>query len=347
VNLPRLRELLLAAGYQRTASLPAFSSKHVHPLADRLVARRIAAGNPLPLACHSRPSRFLAALPAALQRWYRVLYLHEQVPCGGLEELLELGLVESIGEGLCQSRYQLTAVGERFIFSSIPGRTPGAFVYLGDDSGHLIEAARGLARGRIMDICCGCGVVGLALPGTEVEGLDANPAGIELAGWNASLNNSPMIARQSDLWSEARGCYDFVIGNPPALPLTDPHPDLLFARGGSHPTDLTCRTVEGLHRHLAPGGRCLLLSFSVGHQLWDDLQAVLAPSWSLQLRVRASHPLPVGRWLHHLWIDIRNDGQGRRQRLGPSLEQRLLNWHWPLLRAEKPAQQNYLRFGKS
>ena len=359
LDLPRLRQLLLAAGYERTASIPAFSSRTIKPWLNRTVARRLEQGQPLPLACHSHPSRYLNGLPAPLQRLYRVLYLHDQVPIEGMEELIELGLLETVDDSLCQSRLQVTALphpgGTRFILSSVPGRTPGPFVYLGDDSGHLIEAARDIpADGRALDICCGCGVVGLCLPTgySEVRGLDANASAIELARWNAILNGecvqgAAVSFDESDLWSAADGRYQLVIGNPPALPLTDTHPDLQFARGGQRPTELTCKTVEGLHRHLAPGGRCILLSFSVDGQLWDDLLPLLDPGWSLRWRVRDSHPLPGGKWLHHVWLDIRHDGRRERLRQGPSWSQRLLNFGWPFSRAEKPAQKNYMRFGGS
>lgn len=319
--------------YFLTDSVPAWTSRRVHPLAD-LWWRR-------PLGVHSRPSRFWQALPAECRRLHRLFYQHLREP----EVRSWPGLVE---EG--QALWQLTAVAGRYILSSIQGRSPGEFVYLGDDSGLLLQASQrwiaGEGGGRALDLCGGCGVVGLGLPAgfREVVGLDANPTAVELANANAELNAVRRYrALVSDMWSAAEGEFDYVVGNPPALPLRGEGRKLLYAYGGEDPASLTLRAVEGLDEHLAPGGQCLLLSWSVREQLWSTLQRMLTSEFSLSYQPRRFWPLsdPELGWMEHVWIRIVRDSRGRRERLPMSWRDRMESWSWPWAAPEPPAQARY------
>lgn len=312
--------------YGRTRSVPAFPTAAVYPLQDLWYERRLRQGRPIILGCHSRPGAFLEQLPERSQRAYRLLYLHQTLP--GLEYA---GLIQ---DG--QARWQITAVQDRYLLSSIAGRSPGEFVYLGDDSGLLIEASRAWlkesAHGRALDLCCGCGVVGLNLPSgfQEVIGLDANATAIELARANVRINGMDQRCHfeVSDMWSQATGQFDFVVGNPPALPV---RPDLLYAFGGHNPAELTLRAVAGLDRYLAPEGRCLLLSFSVRDQLWKELQRLLPSGLSLEYQPRRHIRLsdPQLGWMEHCWIRIWRDPRGLRRRLPMSWWDRFSQWSVP------------------
>ena len=232
--------------------------------------------------------------------------------------------------------------------SSIPSRSPGEFVYLGDDSGLLIEASwqwlKGSGQGRAADLCCGCGVVGLSLPDgfDEVVGLDANPTAIELARVNHELNRGdlPCQFAVSDLWAGASGQFDYVVGNPPALPVGS---DLLYAYGGQDPAALTLRSIEGLTQMLAPGGKCLLLTFSVRDRLWEQLQETLSPDFSLEYepRKRLLMTDPALGYMEHVWIRLVRDHRGRRIRKPMSWINWASQWSLPWLQAEPPPQLCY------
>ena len=234
-----------------------------------------------------------------------------------------------------------SASGPCFLMSSIPRRSPGEFVYLGDDTGLLLDEMGGRVRGgRLLDMCCGGGGLGLGL-GEDfagVDGVDLNPTAVALARSNALLNRrSPARYRyrQGDLWQGLEGTFDWIIGNPPALPLVSR--GTMFAYGGAASTELTRRLLEGLPSHLAEGGQALLLTFSPGNRLWEESCSLLPPALSLHYRVRArfrlGHPeIPV---LDHVYVEVRRDGHGTRQYSGPGWVDRLRQWSPPWAHAEE------------
>lgn len=305
--------------------------------------RRLKTGLPLPLGTHSHPSRFLRDLRPDSRRLYQLFYQHQAVP--SLREWP--GLLEG-DSAVWQITPLWTKAGTRYIVSSIPGRSPGEFVYLGDDSGLLIEASwswlQGQGHGRAADLCCGCGVVGLSLPDgfDEVVGLDANATALELAEVNHQLNqpNLPCTFQLGDLWAGVTGQFDYVVGNPPALPVDS---GLLYAYGGKDPAALTLRAVEGLGDVLAPGGKCLLLSFSVRECLWEKLSARLGPEFSLEYEPRKRILLtdPKLGWMEHVWLRIVRDGRGRRVKRPISWLNWASQWSLPWVNAEPPQQRCY------
>lgn len=341
--LVELSDWLHQNGYYQACGIPAFTTGRVCPVQNLRYERRLNAQRPLPLGAHSHPSRFLSQVSPGCQQLYRTFYLHQQVGLRGEWP----GLLDQ-GQALWQISPLWTKAGLRQIISSIPGRSPGEFVYLGDDSGVLIEASwtwlGEQGRGRAADLCCGCGVVGLSLPDgfEEIVGLDANPESLALAevNWRLNRENLPCSYHLSDMWSAARGQFDFVVGNPPALPV---HSDLLYAYGGEDPAALTLRAVQGLDEYLAPGGKCLLLSFSVRDQLWHKLQDILSGDFSLEYepRKRLIMTDPKLGWMEHVFLRIQRDYRGRRQRKPISWLNWACQWSLPWLDGEPPPQQCY------
>ena len=328
--LTTLRHFLDQAGFRHLARIPPFRTRGVYPVHDWYVGRRAHQGRPLPLAAHSDPLSF------GCPPLYELFVRHGCVSVDLPPVLEDAGFVRSCGDGSWESLYHIapivSAAGPLAILSSIPNRSPGEFVYLGDDTGMLIEAASRLSgQGRALDVCCGCGAVGLSLPAqwTSVVGADLNEDALRLAAWNRRLNgvSRPVHYVLSDLYTEVDGTFDLVVGNPPALPdfgaSLSERADLRFAAGGSTPTRLTVEAVQGLQSRLRPGGQALLLTFSLGEQLWNDLQGVLSREFSLTYHVRESFRLQQGASLHHVWIHIRRDSRGRWFRRGPTLWERL------------------------
>ena len=340
--LQDLSEWLHQNGYYQACGIPAFTTQRVCPVQNLRYERRLRAGRPLPLGAHSHPGRFFASVSESCQKLYRGFYLHQPQALSGWP-----GLVEG-EQALWQISPLWTPAGLRQIISSIPGRSPGEFVYLGDDSGVLIESSwewlNGQGRGRAADLCCGCGVVGLSLPDgfEQIVGLDANQTSLQLARVNHQLNRAslPCSYEVSDMWSAARGQFDFVVGNPPALPVT---PELLYAYGGDDPAALTLRAVEGLDEYLAPGGKCLLLSFSVRERLWEQLQGLLNEDFSLEYEPRRRLIMTDARlgWMEHVFLRIERDYRGRRHKRPMSWLNWACQWSLPWMQAEPPPQLCY------
>jgi len=341
--LTELADWLHSNGYYQACNVPAFTTQRVCPVLNYQFESRFRSGRPIPLGSHSHPRRFLAHLTGPALDLYRQFYLHQSL--AGLPEWPGL---TSDGRALWQLAALWTPAGHRYILSSIQGRSRGEFVYLGDDSGLLIEEAwrwlGGRGSGRAIDLCCGCGVVGISLPEgfDEVLGLDANETAIQLAERNRELNRPLLKAdfRVSDLFSQAQGQFDFVVGNPPALPVS---PDLLYAYGGANPAELTLRALRQLPQVLAPGGKCLLLSFSVRDQLFNQLCQQLAPEISLEYEPRRRLILsdPELGWMEHVWLRLVRDGRGRRQRQSMSWRNWACQWSLPWLKGQPPLQECY------
>ena len=338
--LGSLRRVLDRVDYARLAPLPWFGMRYRCPFHDAWVARRLAQGLALPLACHSRPSLFLRSLPSELLRLRRLFWLHEEIADeGGLEDLIEAGLLCK-REGRLSSLLQIASLaGGRYVMGSVPERSPGEFVYLGDDTGRLLEELRqrGARGGRFLDICCGGGGVSLGCGQdfATVTGLDLNSNAIALARSNAILNGCPAYDyRVSNLFEGATGSYDWIVGNPPALPTVSR--ETMFAYGGDASTDLTHRLLEELPAHLAPGGRALLLTFSPGRRLWDIAKRILPKDFSLDYKVVARfHPhLPGISVLDHVMLTIERDGKGTRCSRERNLGERLRQWRAPFLKVE-------------
>lgn len=340
--LEQLRGVLDASRYVLTEGLPAYSTRKIYPIHEMWTWWDRRQGGVEPLSMVAFPERhyrqFSQRQPAA---WtlFRLFFLHHTLEPEACSQVPE-AFLEVVPEGV-RAIVQLTCVGGRYILSSIPGRSPGEFVYLGDDSAHLRRLAleqfpRG--RGRALDLCCGCGVVGLTLPPgfAEVVGLDINTDAIALANSNARLNHSSARFEVSDLYQKAEGEWQLIIGNPPALPPELADPAMRFAVG---PPELTRTAVEGLATRLATDGVCIFLVFSAVREgrdtLYEMLQRVLSQDFSLDYLIRQEYRLadPLRTRLRHVQLMIRRDGQGRRDLRWPRLVERLRRWALPGLRA--------------
>ena len=74
-------------------------------------------------------------------------------------------------------------------------------------------------RGEILDVGCGCGVLGLLVArdnGVRLNGIDIEPLNIEISKYNSSVNGilgNFMIGDFAEFRSEIK--FDFIISNPP------------------------------------------------------------------------------------------------------------------------------------
>lgn len=74
-------------------------------------------------------------------------------------------------------------------------------------------------KGRILDMGCGYGVIGIvvgkAFAGTEVVMADVNPRAVECAVSNAQRNGADCKILVSDGFKQIEGSYNIIISNPP------------------------------------------------------------------------------------------------------------------------------------
>ena len=137
--------------------------------------------------------------------------------------------------------------------------------------------------GRVLDLCCGGGCIGLAVahyfPEAAVDLADIDPDALALAGENAALLDlrDRVNTVQSDLFSALAGRrYDIILSNPPYVDSTDlaslpaefrHEPDMALGSGPDG-LDLTRRILAEAAGFLAPDG---LLVVEVGNS-WAALE---------------------------------------------------------------------------
>ncbi len=122
-------------------------------------------------------------------------------------------------------------------------------------------------RVRVLDLCCGSGVLGVTLalerPLAEVTATDISDTALECAGENIRLNGARVTLLKGDLFDAVPGqMFDTVVSNPPYIPdgempflqkevLYEPEEAL---RGGEDGMAFYRRILSGLREHLKEGG---------------------------------------------------------------------------------------------
>jgi len=110
----------------------------------------------------------------------------------------------------------LTALGNALTFTT----DAGVFSRDGLDRGTelLLEALPPLS-GRVLDLGCGWGAVGVALgrkyPGLEIVMTDINRRAVELARRNLAANGVRAEVLQGDGFQAVTGAFDAIVTNPP------------------------------------------------------------------------------------------------------------------------------------
>ena len=129
--------------------------------------------------------------------------------------------------------------------------------------------------GQALDLGTGCGVQALHLSthaGTVVA-TDVNRRALDVAAFNAALNEVRLDLRDGSLWEPvAGGEFDLITTNPPFV-ISPATADRLVYRDSGLPGDQVVEAiVRGAPAHLADGGWCqILANWAISaDQPWDD-----------------------------------------------------------------------------
>ena len=111
------------------------------------------------------------------------------------------------------------------------------------ESAQRILTEEGFRGGRILDLGCGYGVIGIVMkrifPSSDVTLADINSRALELSRENAAANNAAFVTiLSSDAWNSITGTFDLIMTNPPV-------------RAGKQ---TVFAFYDGAFEHLAPGG---------------------------------------------------------------------------------------------
>ena len=151
-------------------------------------------------------------------------------------------------------------------------------------------------NGRILDMGCGSGVLGLTLaaarPHWQVTLADVSPDALALARENAaSLGLANASFTESDLFSALGGTFDGIVANLPYVPelersslsrevMHDP-PLALF--GGADGLDVIRRFIPQAFHFLQPGG---WLALEIGHDQASQVSGFLQASGFAEIEVK-------------------------------------------------------------
>lgn len=192
------------------------------------------------------------------------------------ESMAEIGMLDIKDGELNPRDFQLIAVGDRYLLLDAAIHFPlgrSHEIYLGIDSLILLHyISRTKRQEKMLDLCCGTGVVGLAMTtlADQVVSTDIFPAALTLSAMNAALNgmedrieirNEPL---ERTLNSGER--YDVVACNPPFVALPSEYNPPLFAAGvGPDGLDYLRLLLEKAPDMLNPGGEALFIADLVGN----------------------------------------------------------------------------------
>ena len=116
-------------------------------------------------------------------------------------------------------------------------------VYEPDDDSYLLTGIDEI-KGRLIEIGCGTGIVGLhyAANGVDVTLVDVSREAVKCARKNALLNGVNVKVVLTDMFDGIKGRFDYCIFNPPYLP--EDSPDDTSWTGGPAGNEVTLRFLR-------------------------------------------------------------------------------------------------------
>lgn len=217
--------------------------------------------------------------------------------------LVRAGLLERAGAQV-RARASVYPVGSRLVVSDHAWPAQGSVprdqvMYVGTDSRWLARATVRRPVEASLDLCCGSGIHALlaASHAGTATAVDINARAVACTAFNARAQRlANLEALQGNLYAPVGDRrFGLITANPPFVPA--PAQEVDYRDGGPSGEDVQRRIVEGLPRHLAPGGLAQIvteLGERDGEPLEDRLRLWLggAPMDVHVLRLRI-HPAQV------------------------------------------------------
>lgn len=185
----------------------------------------------------------------------------------------------------------VTYLGE--LFDVLPGVFPPR-----PDSIGLVQSMVIKSTDRVLDVCCGSGVIGIMASkrgAWRVTGLDINPTAVSCAEQNAvkhGLRHYVYEPRESDVLSAVTDdeLFDVVVFNPPYRDI--PTNSMVERTMWDENLEVHRKFFEGIGQHLMPGGRIYFAQANFGDL--DRVQQLLEENrWRAELiNVRSLEAIP-------------------------------------------------------
>ncbi|HWQ53385.1 MAG TPA: class I SAM-dependent methyltransferase [Bryobacteraceae bacterium] len=187
---------------------------------------------------------------------------------GALETMQALGVAAPLegAPGTWFATVCLSVVGALYIASdrsSLPDGAPFTpapdVVYpVSDQTLHFLESLPPLDCGTLLDLGTGTGIAALQAAASyagHARGVDITARSVAFAEFNRLLNGLDNVTVACGDLYEAAGSkpFDRIVAHPPYVPVSGA--TYVFRDGGEDGEQVLRRIIEGLPRHLAPGGR--------------------------------------------------------------------------------------------
>lgn len=157
--------------------------------------------------------------------------------------------------------------------------------YVGIDTYWLSRIVSNKLYGRVLDLCTGSGIQALiaAKTANEVIAIDVDPLACKIAKINVFLNklDDTIKVYQSDLYSVLNKSekFDFIISNPPFMPVPDSVNFPISGNGGSDGKCIIKIILQGYSNFLKRNGTAYMTGQALGNSqnvfLTDDLKSCL------------------------------------------------------------------------
>lgn len=131
---------------------------------------------------------------------------------------------------------------------------------------------------KVLDLCTGSGAIAVAVkklcPAADVTASDVSEKALEIASYNASLNDAEVKFVLSDVFANVVEKYDVIVSNPPYIPTADiekldkevkDFEPKIALDGGADGLEFYREIAKGVKEHLTDGGT-LLLEFGIGQE---------------------------------------------------------------------------------
>ena len=201
--------------------------------------------------------------------------------------LQALGLIETIGNSI-KATCLLYPFEDLWIASDFPGASREDFVFpaLSTQSHQFHAILPDTPCDALLDIGAGAAAASLAAAkdyAATVCASDISTRCVLFAEFNRRLNNvANAEVIQSDVYEALDSrTFDRIIAHPPYIPTLGDGES--YRHGGAHGEDILRRVLEGLSKHLRPGGRAYLSTLACDHSdapLEERLFEMLGPDSS-------------------------------------------------------------------
>lgn len=131
---------------------------------------------------------------------------------------------------------------------------------------------------KVLDLCTGSGAIAVAVkklcPAADVTASDVSEKALEIASYNASLNDAEVKFVLSDVFANVVEKYDVIVSNPPYIPTADiekldkevkDFEPKIALDGGADGLEFYREIAKGVKEHLTDSGT-LLLEFGIGQE---------------------------------------------------------------------------------